>query len=90
MDKYRRSEDVESCTYIVQNDTHKYVQRNSEEIHDGTPGLLWDVLGPHLHDGWPEDTHTTFKETESEKVQTAASGDTLRWCVRQEELHHHV
>ncbi|MCI13793.1 hypothetical protein A2U01_0034913, partial [Trifolium medium] len=48
--------------------THKNVQRNAEKVHDGAPGFLRNVLGSHLHNGWPEYANTTFKSTEAKKL----------------------
>ncbi|KAL5098555.1 hypothetical protein RYX36_002882 [Vicia faba] len=51
-----------------QHNTNKNVQRNAEKVHDGAPGFFRNVLGPHLHNGWPEYANTTFKSTEVEKL----------------------
>lgn len=59
-------------TYVVQDDAHKDVERNAEKVHNGASGLLRDVLGPHLHDGWPEYAHTSLKGTESKKLNTTS------------------
>lgn len=58
-------------TYIVQNDANKDVERNPEEVHYGTSCLFWNILGSHLHYGWPEDPHTSLKRTEAKKQDTA-------------------
>ncbi len=41
---------IEDCTYILQDNADKDVERYSEEIHDSAPGLLRNVLRPHFHD----------------------------------------
>lgn len=48
-------------THIVQHNAYEDIERNAKEVHDGAPSLLRDVLGPHLHDRWPEYTHTSLK-----------------------------
>ena len=60
---------VKPATYIVQHNADKYIQRNAEEVHDGAPGILRNVLGPHLHNGWPEYSHTSFKGAEAKKLE---------------------
>jgi hypothetical protein len=62
------SKAVDCVTYIVQHNTHKNVQRNAEKVHDGAPSFLGNVLGSHLHNGWPEYANTTFKSTEAKKL----------------------
>jgi len=64
---------LEDCeTYIVQHDAHKNVQRNTEKVHDGAPGLLGNVLRSHLHNGWPEYANATLKSTEAKKLNAAS------------------
>ncbi len=41
---------IEDCTYILQDNADKGVERYSEEINDNAPGLLRNVLRPHFHD----------------------------------------
>lgn len=71
-----------SETYIIQHDAHKYVQRNTEEIHDGAPSLFRNVLGPHFHYRWPEDTHTSLKGTKSKKLETTCKFNTSTFLFR--------
>lgn len=59
-------------TYIVQHDTHKDIERNAEEVHDGASGLLRNVLGPHFHNGWPEYTYTSLEGTEAKQLNTTS------------------
>ena len=62
---------VKLVTYIVQNNAHKDIEWNAEEVHNGAPGLLRNVLGPHLHNGRPEYPYTSFKGTETKYMETA-------------------
>ena len=62
-------------TYIVQHNAHKNIERNAEEVHDGAPGLLRNVLGPHFHNGRPEYSHTSLKSTEASNLNTACKWD---------------
>ena len=57
-------------TYIVQHNAHKNIERNAEEVHDGAPRLLRNVLRPHFHNGWPEYPHTSLKSTEAKNLNT--------------------
>lgn len=66
---------VDSVTYIVQHNTHKYVERNAEKVHDGAPGLLWNVLRSHLHNGRPKYAYTSFKSTEAKKLNATWEWD---------------
>lgn len=70
-DKLRTIFKRHAGTYIVQHNAHKDIERNAEEVHDGASGLLWNVLGPHLHNGWPEYAYTSLKGTEAKKLERA-------------------
>jgi hypothetical protein len=59
-----------NATYIVQHNAHKNIERNAEEVHDGAPGFLRNVLGPHFHNGRPEYPHTSLKNAEPKKLNT--------------------
>lgn len=56
-------------TYIVQHNANEDVERDTEEIQNGAPCLFWDVLRSHLHNRWPENTHTSLKGTEPDKLK---------------------
>lgn len=55
-------------TYVIQHNTDKDIKRNAEEVHDSTPSFLWNILRPHLHNGWPEYSYTCFKNTETDNL----------------------
>lgn len=57
-------------TYIVKHNAHEYIERNPKEVHDCAPRLLGNVLGSHLHQGWPKYSDTCLKGTEAEKQDT--------------------
>lgn len=62
-------------TYIIKYHTHEDVERNAEEVHDGTSSLLRNVLGSHLHYGRPKYTNAGLKNTEAKQLNTACEGD---------------
>jgi hypothetical protein len=62
-------------THIVQHNAYKYVERNAEEIHDGASSLLRNILRPHLHDRWPENTYTGLKCAKANKLDATRKGD---------------
>lgn len=57
-------------TYIIEHDANEDIKGNAEEVHDSASSLLWNVLGPHLHDRWPEDPYTSLKCAEAKKLET--------------------
>lgn len=58
--------------YIVKHNTHKDIQGNTEEVHDGAPRLLRDVLGSHFHNWWPEYPDTCLKSAEPQKLNASS------------------
>lgn len=62
-------------TYIVQDNADKDIQRNTEEVHDCASGFFRDVLGSHLHYGWPKQSYTRLKYTEPEKLKATRERD---------------
>ena len=62
---------VKLATYIVQNNAHKDIEWNAEEVHNGASGLLRNVLGPHLHNRRPEYPYTSLKGAEAKHLETA-------------------
>ena len=63
-------------THIVQNNADKDIKRYAEEVHDCAPCFFRDVLGPHFHNWWPENPHTSLKSTETKKLDTMSKRDT--------------
>lgn len=62
-------------TYIVQYNADKDIQRNAEKVHYCASGFFRDVLGSHLHNGWPKQSYTCLEYTEPKELKATRERD---------------
>lgn len=62
-------------TYIVQDNADEDIERNAEKVHDCASGFFRDVLGSHLHYGWPKQSYTCLKYTEPKELKATRERD---------------